>query len=100
MIGNNAMHSNLTMSRHIDVAFHILMKSYNQSYNIVYIHVAVLLPHARNPSSLVRGGSKNNESDLRILRLQFKWTNNPFFPHPEVPICLVPRSVCSLIMKC
>ena len=72
MIGNNAMHSNLTMSRHIDVAFHILMKSYNQSYNIVYIHVAVLLPHARNPSSLVRGGSKNNESDLRILRLQFK----------------------------
>ena len=29
------VHSNLTMSRHIDVAFHILMKSYNQSYNIV-----------------------------------------------------------------
>ena len=65
------VHNNLTMFRHIDVAFHILMKSYNQSYNTFFMLpcVAACQDQCIHLHRLT-GGTKNQDThNMRMLRL-------------------------------
>ena len=57
--------------RHIDVAFHILMKSYNQSYNTFFMLpcVAACQDQCIHLHRLT-GGTKNQDThNMRMLRL-------------------------------